>query len=115
VTFPGLGALHQPWEEGGSRVYPGDTTCDATPHFGFEDINPFVDLVTRGCCDPDCPGCPGDSGEAMSPQELAKQLADNVWPELYDDLVWVVGQAAEAQPDDESRAYWEAVYAALTE
>jgi hypothetical protein len=46
---------------------------------------------------------------------LAKLLADNVAPALYSNLVYVVAGAIEVQPDDESRAYWEAVYAALTE
>ena len=99
----------------GSRTYHADTNCDAT--LSTADVNPFVALVTSGCCDPNCPGCEDQDGGGglPDPQELAKQLADNIWPELYDDLVAIVAENIDLQPDDESRAYWEAVYAALTE
>jgi len=95
----------------GSMVYHCDVNEDGTCDFG--DINCFVYLVTHQICGP-CPG-EDDRGEPPSPQELAKQLADNVWPELYDDLVWVVGQAIDWQKTQELREYWTAVYNALTE
>jgi hypothetical protein len=121
AAFPGLE---------GSMTYHGDTTCDDPPHLGFEDINPFVALVTSGCCDADCPGCSQQDGDGMNgmmyeggeglpgmlpPEELAAQLAANVWPELYPDLVAMVAANIDLQPDEESQAYWQAVYAALTE
>jgi hypothetical protein len=69
---------------------------------------------------PDCGDCfggdaPMGGGEPLSPEELASQLAANIWPELYGDLLAMVAANIDLQPDDESRAYWEAVYAALTE
>lgn len=117
-TFPGLGCTDDPNDPnclGGSRIWHGDVNCDGSLDFG--DINPFVVLMEHQCCMLwDCAPCwDGDAGERMSPQQLAAQLATHIWPELYDDLVGVVGAAIEVQPDDESRAYWEAVYAALTE
>ena len=69
-----------------------DADCNAT--FDYGDMNPFVYRVTTGDCD-----CPGDSeqgAEQRSPEELAKLLADNVAPERYDGLAFVVGQAIEA-------------------
>jgi hypothetical protein len=42
-------------------------------------------------------------------------LAANVAPELYGDLLNMVLNAIEDAPDDETQAYWEAVYAALTQ
>ncbi len=106
LAFPGLD---------GSRIYHGDANCDQA--FNFGDINTFVLLVEYHCCmGSDCEPCwDDDDGEPLGPEELAAQLAANIWPELYDDLVFVVGAAIEVQPDDESRAYWEAVYAALTQ
>jgi len=98
----------------GSMVLHGDADCNGT--FDYGDINPFIARVISGECD-----CPGDSqrggggGEQRSPEETAELLADNVAPELYNGLVAVVAAAIEAQPDDETRAYWEAVYEALTE
>jgi len=51
----------------------------------------------------------------MGPQELAENLAANIWPELYDELLWVVGEAINNAADDADAAYWLAVYDALTE
>ncbi len=106
LAFPGLD---------GSRVYHGDANCDQA--FNFGDINTFVLLVEYHCCmGSDCEPCwDDDDGEPLGPEELAAQLAASIWPELYDDLVWVVGEAINAQDDDASRQYWEAVYAALTQ
>jgi hypothetical protein len=118
LTYPGLAEVdpNDPSTyTGGSVIYHGDCNCDMV--FDFADINAFISLL-NGQPDPNCPDYPegdGGAGEQRTPEELAKLLADNVAPELYDGLVYVVGQAIEAQPDDESRAYWEAVYAALTE
>lgn len=56
-------------------------------------------------------GLPGQ----LPPEELAAQLAANVWPELYPDLVAMAAGAAETAPDEETQAYWLAVYAALTQ
>jgi hypothetical protein len=110
VSDPAQYAAMKPGLEG-SMVYHCDVNEDGTCDFG--DINCFVYLVTHQICGP-CPG-EDDRGEPPSPQELAKQLADNVWPELYDDLVWVVGQAIDWQKTQELREYWTAVYNALTE
>jgi len=70
-------------------------------------------LVTNEKCGP----CPLDDegAEPPSPQELARQLVANVWPELYGDLLAMVAAAIDAAPDEETQAYWQAVYDALTE
>jgi hypothetical protein len=106
LAWPGLDA---------SMSWKGDADCSG--QFNLADVNAFTDRVTRGCCDPDCPGCEGDDGGGgeLDPTELAGELAANVWPELYDDLVAIVAENVNLQPDDESRAYWQAVYDALTE
>jgi hypothetical protein len=71
----------------------------------------------RFCCDPDCPPCPGDSGGGqLSAEELAAELAGSVSAGMYDELVQFVADLISALPDDdESAAYWQAVYEALTE
>ena len=99
----------------GGRIWHGDANCDGSLDVG--DINPFIALVISGCCDPNCPGCEGQDGGGgqLSPQELAAQLAASVAPELYNDLLALIAANIELQPDEESQAYWEAVYAALTE
>lgn len=115
--FPGLGCTNDPNDPNclaGSRIWRGDLTCDNPPHLGFEDINPFVVLLTDPCCQPTCDPCSGDGGERMSPQQLASELAATIWPELYNDLVAIVEENIDLQPDEESQAYWEAVHAALT-
>ena len=73
--------------------------------------------MTEGCCWEQCGDCPGDGGRGALPdaEELAKQLAGAVWPELYNDLVAIVEENIDLQPDEESRAYWQAVYDALAE
>jgi len=108
ALFPGLS---------GSMVYHGDTTCDIPPHFGFEDINPFIALIGKPCtrCGMEGGDAPMGGDQPLSPEELAKELAANIWPELYADLVAMVAANIELQPDEESQAYWQAVYAALTE
>ncbi len=130
LTYPGLGGLQPPWEDG-SRVYHGDADCDQPPEFGFSDINPFIALVTAGCCTVDCSPCDAGGGNGMeggvvpdgdlyppglpSPEELAAQLATNVWPELYDGLLSMVLAAIDSAPDEQTQAYWQAVYTALTQ
>ena len=118
--FPGLGCTSDPNDPNcvvGSRIWHGDVNCDGS--LDFLDINPFVALMSDPCCmsstcDP-CPGGDAPGAGLPAPEDLAKELAANVWPELYDDLVATVGANIDLQADDESRAYWEAVYAALTE
>jgi formylmethanofuran dehydrogenase subunit C len=115
--FPGLQ---------GSMGYHGDTNCNGT--FGFDDINPFVALLSLPDppCSPDCSfggdggmnGMLYEGGEGLPElpaEELAAQLAANVWPELYPDLVAMVAANIDLQPDEESQAYWQAVYDALTQ
>jgi hypothetical protein len=51
----------------------------------------------------------------MSPEELAAQLALSVPPEHLASLVDLAGQAAVGLPDEDRRAFWQAVYGALTE
>ena len=46
---------------------------------------------------------------------FAAEWAVNVWPDLYDGLVNKVAVNIEIQPDEESQAYWQAVYDALTQ
>jgi hypothetical protein len=107
LDFPGLD---------GSRVWKGDANCDGS--FTSADTNPFVDRVTRECCDPDCPGCEGGDapgGGLPDPDELAAQLAETIWPELYDDLLEVILATIDGAPDEETHAYWQAVYGALTQ
>ena len=108
----------------GSMVYHGDANCDGT--LSFADINPFVALVSAGTCT-SCAGENGmnrvnwmnegneDDAGAQSPEQLATILGANVAPELYDDLLALIGEAAGQQDSDEGAAYWEAVYYALTE
>jgi hypothetical protein len=119
ALFPGLSE---------SMVYHGDATCDTPPHLGFEDINPFIALVGRPCT---ACGAGGDApmgGDGMNimyeggglpselpPEELAAQLAANVWPELYDGLLAMVLGAIEYAPDEATEAYWQAVYGVLTQ
>jgi hypothetical protein len=106
LAFPGLD---------GSRVYHGDVNCDQV--FNFGDINTFVLLMEYQCCmASDCEPCWGDDdSEPLGPEELAAQLAANIWPELYDDLVNIIAAEVSTEENDATREYWEAVYAALTE
>jgi hypothetical protein len=107
LDFPGLV---------GSRVWKGDANCDGT--FDSSDLNPFVALVSNECCDPNCPGCEGGdapAGGLPDPDDLAADLAANVWPALYDDLLGIILATIDAAPDEETQAYWQAVYAALTQ
>jgi hypothetical protein len=107
VDFPGLD---------GSRVWKGDANCDGS--FTNADTNPFIALVSSECCDSECPGCEGGDapgGGLPDPDELAADLAANIWPELYDGMLAVIVGAIDAAPDEETQAYWQAVYAALTE
>ncbi len=129
VDYPGLGGTAADDYQGGSRVWKGDANCDGT--FDVLDINPFLALVYSGCCDSECPGCSfgGDGGMngmmyeggegyppgLPPPAELAAQLAANVWPELYDGLLAIVLATIDAAPDEGTQAYWQAVYAALTQ
>jgi hypothetical protein len=46
---------------------------------------------------------------------MASQLADNISPELHDDLVWVAYEATERQKTREWREYWQSVRESLTE
>lgn len=105
-AFPGLER---------SMVWHGDVNCDGS--FDFADINPFVALMEHQCCMLwDCAPCwDGDGAERMSPRQLAAALATHIWAELHDDLVWVVGEAIDWQDNDADRAYWQAVYDALTQ
>jgi hypothetical protein len=118
LTYPGLADTDGTVYTGGGILYKGDCNCDGT--FDFADINAFVALVGGDCNPEECDDCvggdaPGGGDEPPSPEELAAQLAANIWPELYDNLLFVVAGAIDASPDEETRAYWEAVYAALTE
>jgi hypothetical protein len=123
LTYPGLADTDGTAYTGGGVVYKADCNCDGSVNFG--DINPFVALV-GGHCDPNCPDCEGGDGpmggdgamgldEPLTPEEMAAQLAANVAPELYDNLLFVVAGAIEAAEDDETQAYWQAVYDALTQ
>lgn len=118
--FPGLGGTASDDYVGGSRVWHADLDCDGS--LDFADINPFVALLSMAPppCDPSCPdfgdegdGPAGGGGESLDPEHLAAMLAENIWPELYDDLLAVVLQAIETARDQATQAYWEAVYAAL--
>lgn len=40
-------------------------------------------------------------------------LAESLWPELYEDVVALIGAHVEALEDEAERAYWGAVYANL--
>jgi hypothetical protein len=121
VDYPGLGGTAADNYQGGSRTWHGDANCDGT--FDVQDVNPFIALVYSGCCTPDCSGCDGgrgDGGEGYppewpAPEELASDLAANVWPELFDGLLTIVLDAIDAAPDEGTQAYWQAVYAALTQ
>lgn len=108
LSNPGSYAAMCPGLEG-SMTYHGDANCDGV--FDFHDINPFVARVTSGNCD-----CTELDGEPpLAPRELANMLAANIAPELYGALVNLVGIAIDWQETRELRAYWEAVYAALTQ
>jgi hypothetical protein len=123
VAFPGLGGTESPYCLGGSRIWHGDANCDGT--FNNADNNPFVALVIAQCCDPECPGCSQQRGDMMyeggeglpglPAEELAAELAANIGPELFNDLLSMVLTTIETAPDEESQAYWQAVYAALTQ
>jgi hypothetical protein len=104
TTYPGLA---------GSRVWHGDADCDLD--FDADDEDPFMVLVQRQCCDPDCPGCQGDglNGDDSSPEQFAAELAEAVGEEYYDDLLGLIDDLIAAQ--DENQEYWQAVYAALTQ
>lgn len=114
--FPGLGAVEHPWDpEAGSRVYHGDCTCNGL--FDFDDINPFIALVTRipPCCSHECPCTGGNAlgGGLPEPELLAAKLAVNVKPELFNDLVDMAAAAASVQTDPKLKLYWEKVHHAL--
>jgi hypothetical protein len=104
----------------GSMVYHGDINGDGT--VGFADINPFVALVVAGQCGGTGGGramMMGEGGETipdqLPPEELAAVLAGNVSPELYAGLLNMVLTATDSAPDEETQAYWQAVYTALTQ
>jgi hypothetical protein len=54
------------------------------------------------------------AGDLLPPEEVAAILAENVAPEQYDALLAVVAAVIDAAPNEERKAYWEAVYVALT-
>jgi hypothetical protein len=97
----------------GSTIFHGDANCDGS--MDFADINPFVARAGSGDCD--CAEERGDGmdGDLMPPEDLAAILAENVAPEQYDALLAVVAAVIDAAPNEETQAYWEAVYAALTQ
>jgi len=104
-TYPGLA---------GSMVYHGDADCDQD--LDQYDQAPFMVLVQRHCCDPECPGCEDQDGLGLPPpEEFAADLAADVSPELYDELLDLITDVINAQEDDSAEEYWQAVYAALTE
>jgi hypothetical protein len=127
TTYPGLAEVVTDETGthfcGGSAVFHGDANCDGS--YAMSDMSAFMLLVNSGCCDPDCPGCSQQRGDMMyeggeglpglPAEELAAELAANIWPELYPDLVAMVAANIDLQPHDESQAYWQAVYAALTQ
>jgi hypothetical protein len=49
------------------------------------------------------------------PDELAAALAEVIWPALYDDLLTLALNLVDEAADEEMQAYWQAVYAALTQ
>jgi hypothetical protein len=121
VTYPGLGATPTS-SVAGSRVWKGDANCDEL--FNSSDDNPFVALVVAQCCDPGCPGCQGGRNEGgeggegppdLPAEDLAVELAANVWPELYDDLLGMILETIRVAPNEATQTYWQAVYAALTQ
>ena len=117
LRYPGLGGVAPDPNTGGSRVYHGDMNCDGL--LTYADINPFVIRLEEGCCDPNCGACGGNllqgGGQRLSPQALATRLMLNIDPDLYDDLVEIVAQAATGLDDAGDRAYWQAVYGYLAE
>jgi hypothetical protein len=117
VAYPGLG---------GSLAFHGNNNCDGSINFG--DIAAFVTRLQNFCCLPDCDPnlclppeseesgrSNGPEGGASAPEMLAMQLALNVAPELFDTLVDLAAQCAAGLPDEDQRAYWQAVYEALVE
>jgi hypothetical protein len=100
----------------GSRTFHADSNCGGT--LSSADVTPFVALVYSNCCDPECRGCEGGdapAGGLPDPDTLAADLAANVWPELYDGLLTIVLDTIDAAPDKDTQAYWQAVYATLTQ
>lgn len=100
----------------GSMLYHADADCSGQVDSG--DINPFIARVTTGNCDCDQPrgdAMGGEDADLMPPEELAAVLAENTAPEQYDALLAIIGAAIDAAPDEETQAYWQAVYAALTQ
>jgi hypothetical protein len=121
LTYPGLGAF-QTSNMAGSRIWHGDANCDEV--FNSSDDNPFVARVIAQCCDSDCPGCQGGRNEGgegaegppdLPAEDLAAELAANVWPELYEDLLGMVLETIDGAPNEEVQAYWQTVYATLTQ
>jgi hypothetical protein len=73
------------------------------------------EFAPPGACDTSPGRSPGLRSETPTGSRFAGELATNVWPELYDNLVTIVAENIDLQPDDASRAYWEAVYDPLTQ
>jgi hypothetical protein len=120
--FPGLGGTYASDYLGASRLWHGDTNCDGT--WNSSDDNPFVARIIAQCCDPDCPGCQGGRGEGgeggegppdLPAEDLAAELAANIWPELFEDLLSMVAGLIDVAPNEETQAYWQAVYDLLTQ
>lgn len=101
--FPGLE---------GSRVYHGDCDCSGT--FNNFDLDPFVALLSEGCCTVDCSPCEGSrGGGGPSAADVAAVLAENTAPQRSEALVAAVSELA---AQDDSRAeFWAEVLGYLGE
>jgi hypothetical protein len=118
LSDPNKYALSWPGLAGGILRH-GDCNCDG--RFNVGDISPFIALLNHPCSicsfgegNVMAYGGEDDSGP-MTPEELAAGLAANIWPELYDDLLNIVGEEISSEEDDVIRDYWETVYDTLTE
>ncbi len=116
LAYPGLGGVandpYHPDYTGGGRVWHGDLNCDG--ELNFADINPFVAFLSDPCLKHDCNPCP-DEALLGDPGATAALLAANVDTAWRPALVELVAGYLAQETDKPTRAYWQAVLAALAE
>ncbi len=104
AAYPGLG---------GSALYHGD--MDRSGVINFNDLDLFVDCIVAGGCPTSAGECGGERDGGRSPAQMAAALAGGVAPERQALLAEIIADHATRQRTAADRAYWDAVWTALTD